>query len=135
MKNALEILKALKSNPNAMLWINSERKEAAYNDGEDDVGPVDYQTAMLVRPDPSLFTIDTTDGETLSSNPSLFIVDTAGGMSDFRLGEAAAQDEMRHPDFDLMAAICSFDGDPAETSFQRGYLDALLSAHEAELTA
>ena len=130
MLNALEILKALKSNPNAMLWINSERKKASYHDGED-AGPVDYQTAMLVRPDPSLFIIDKTDGETLSSHPSIFKVDTTGGMNDFRLGEAAAQDEMRHPDFDLMAAICSFDGDPAETSFQRGYLDALLSAHEA----
>ena len=29
MYNALEILNALKSNPNAMLWINSERKENA----------------------------------------------------------------------------------------------------------
>jgi hypothetical protein len=64
---ALEILKALKSNPNAMLWINSERHEAAYNDGEDDVGPVDYQSALLARSDPALGIIDKTDGETLSS--------------------------------------------------------------------
>jgi hypothetical protein len=78
MYNALEILKALKSNPNAMLWINSERKEAAYHDGDIFCSPVDYQTAMLVRPDPSLFIIDKTDGETLSSHPSIFKVDATG---------------------------------------------------------
>jgi hypothetical protein len=64
---ALEILKGLKRNPNAMLWINSERKKASYNDGEDDVGPVDYQSALLARSDPSIGIIDKTDGETLSS--------------------------------------------------------------------
>lgn len=53
-------------------------------------------------------------------------------MKDFQRGIDAARDEMRHPDFDILAAICSFDGDPADTVFQRGYLDALLSFHEAE---
>ena len=56
-------------------------------------------------------------------------------MNDYRLGEVAAQAEMQQPDFDLMAAICSFDGDPADTSFQRGYLDALVAAQEAEVMA
>ena len=63
---ALEILKELKRNRDSLLWINSERKEAAYHDGTV-AYRVDYEAAMLVRPDPSLFIIDKTDGETLSS--------------------------------------------------------------------
>lgn len=51
-------------------------------------------------------------------------------MKDFQLGIDAARDEMRHPDFDLLAAICSFDGDPADSAFQRGYLHMLLAANE-----
>tara|TARA_B110000902_G_scaffold262883_1_gene340740 strand:+ start:1794 stop:1955 length:162 start_codon:yes stop_codon:yes gene_type:complete len=47
-------------------------------------------------------------------------------MKDFQLGIEAAQEEMRHPDFDLLAEICSFDGDPADSAFQRGYLHMLL---------
>lgn len=56
-------------------------------------------------------------------------------MNDFQLGMDAAKAEMRHPDFDLLAAICSFNGDPADTNFQLGYLDALVSANEEEATA
>ncbi len=51
-------------------------------------------------------------------------------MKDFQRGIDAAQDEMRHPDFDILAAICSFEGDPADSSFQRGYLHMLLVANE-----
>ena len=63
---SLEILKSLKRNRNSLLWINSDRKEAAYHDG-DIAYRVDYQSAMLVRPDPSIVIIDKTDGETLAA--------------------------------------------------------------------
>ena len=56
-------------------------------------------------------------------------------MNHFQLGIDAAEAEMRQPDFDLIAAICSFDGDPCDTSFQCGYLYALVSANEEEVTA
>tara|TARA_R110002126_G_scaffold212384_1_gene358991 strand:+ start:461 stop:646 length:186 start_codon:yes stop_codon:yes gene_type:complete len=49
---------------------------------------------------------------------------------DFDCGLDKAQADMRQPDFNLLTAICSFDGDPADTSFQRGYLHALVSANE-----
>jgi len=63
---SLEILKGLKRNPNCLLWINHDRYEAAYHDGNSGF-PVDYQSALLARSDPSIFIIDKTDGETLSS--------------------------------------------------------------------
>jgi hypothetical protein len=63
---ALEILKGLKRNRNSLLWISHFRKEAAYHDG-DIACRVDYESAMLVRPDPSIVIIDKTDGETLAA--------------------------------------------------------------------
>ena len=62
----LEMLKSLKRNRNSLLWINSERKEAAYHDGTI-AWRVNYEAAMLVRPDPSIGIIDKTDGETLAA--------------------------------------------------------------------
>jgi hypothetical protein len=65
--SALEMLKSIKRNRNSLLWINSERKEAAFHDG-DIACRVDYESAMLVRTDPSIIIIDKTDGETLAAN-------------------------------------------------------------------
>ena len=64
---ALELLKSIKRNRNSLLWINSERGEAAYHDG-DIAYRVDYESAMLVRSDPSIVIVDKTDGETLAAN-------------------------------------------------------------------
>jgi len=64
---ALEMLNGLKANPNHhILWLNEERREAAYHDGEI-AHRVKYSDAMLVRPDPSIVIIDKTDGETLAA--------------------------------------------------------------------
>ena len=43
----------------------------------------------------------------------------------YKSGQAAATEEMKHPDFDLFAAIKSFEDDPADSSFQHGFLNAL----------
>jgi hypothetical protein len=68
---ALEILKGLKSNPECLLWIDYKRKKAAYHTGEHAcVNHVDYETAMLVRPDPSIVMLDafsSKDGETFAA--------------------------------------------------------------------
>lgn len=63
---SLEILKGLKRNRDSLLWINHDRYDAAYHDG-DIATRVDYQSAMLARSDPSINIIDKTDGEILSS--------------------------------------------------------------------
>jgi hypothetical protein len=67
---ALQILNALKSDPsNAILWINHDRKDAAFHAGRGTVCcvPVAYDDAKMARTDPALNIIDTTDGETLSA--------------------------------------------------------------------
>jgi len=50
-------------------------------------------------------------------------------MSTFEQGIDAAEADIRQPDFSVLASICTFDGDPAESPFQYGYLYALMSAH------
>jgi hypothetical protein len=64
---ALGILKELKRNRDSLLWVNHERKEAAFHDG-DIATRVDYQSALLARSDPSIVIIDKTDGETLAAS-------------------------------------------------------------------
>jgi hypothetical protein len=53
-------------------------------------------------------------------------------MSHFQRGFDCAEEEMRDPEFDVLSAICSFDGDPPDNNFQRGYLNALLATHEEQ---
>lgn len=67
---AIEILNALKADRhNAMLWLNHDRREAAFHPGGSVTccQPVAYADAMLARTDPALSIIDRTDGETLSA--------------------------------------------------------------------
>ncbi|WP_323012930.1 hypothetical protein [Devosia sp.] len=63
---ALEILNAMKSDKNCILWINHERREAAYHDGQYAV-PVAFNNAVLVRSDPAIQIIEKRDGEILQA--------------------------------------------------------------------
>ena len=45
----------------------------------------------------------------------------------YQRGREVASEEMNHPDFDLDAAIASFEGDPADSAFQHGYLRELIT--------
>ena len=68
--NALEILNAMKADPaNAILWINHDRREAAFHAGGATAHcqPVSYSEAKMARTDPALNIIDLTDGETLAA--------------------------------------------------------------------
>jgi hypothetical protein len=47
---------------------------------------------------------------------------------DFYKGKAAAETDVDLPDFDVDQAISSFDCDPPDTAFQRGYLCGLLKS-------
>ena len=49
----------------------------------------------------------------------------------YQRGREAASEEMDHPDFDLSAAIASFEDDPADSAFQHGYLRQLIKSGEA----
>ena len=53
-------------------------------------------------------------------------------MRHWERGFDCAEEEMRDPEFDVLSAICSFDGDPPDNNFQRGFLSALLAANEKE---
>ena len=67
---ALQILDALKRDPaNAMLWLNHNRREAAFHAGGAVAccQPVNYSDAKVARTDPALRIVDTTDGETLTA--------------------------------------------------------------------
>ena len=66
----LDILNALKADrQNAILWLNHDRREAAFHAGGATAYcvPVDYSDAKMARTDPALNIIDMTDGETLSA--------------------------------------------------------------------
>jgi hypothetical protein len=61
---ALEITKALKSNRSNILWINDERREAAFHPGGNvsACAPVNYNAATIAKGDPAFGVIDQTDG-------------------------------------------------------------------------
>ena len=63
---ALEILNAMKSDRNRILWINHERRDAAYHNGSFAV-PVAFNDAVLVRSDPAIQIIEKRDGEILQA--------------------------------------------------------------------
>jgi hypothetical protein len=46
----------------------------------------------------------------------------------YQRGREAASKEMDRPDFDLSAAIASFEDDPADSAFQHGYLRQLIKS-------
>ena len=47
---------------------------------------------------------------------------------DFYKGKAVAETDVGLSDFDVDQAIASFDYDPPDTAFQRGYLHGLLKS-------
>lgn len=66
--NALEITKTLKANKNGLLWVNDERREAAYHPGNGYCCEVvEYNAATVAKSDPAFGVIDTTDGTTYAA--------------------------------------------------------------------
>lgn len=66
--NALDIIKALKANRNNVLWINEERKEAAFHSGVTSYAvTVAFNSALVAKGDPSVVIIDKTDGTTYAA--------------------------------------------------------------------
>ena len=66
---ALEITKALKADrQNALLWINEERKQAAFHSGVvSHALTVDFTAALIAKSDPAFCIVDTTDGTTYAA--------------------------------------------------------------------
>ena len=66
---ALEITKALKADrQNAVLWINEDRKKAAFHSGvTSHAVTVGFKAAIIAKADPSIGIIDQTDGETYAA--------------------------------------------------------------------
>lgn len=65
---ALEIMNAMKSDRNCILWLNHERRDAAFHGGNGQFAvPVTYNNAVLVRSDPSIQIIEKRDGEILQA--------------------------------------------------------------------
>jgi hypothetical protein len=66
---ALEITKALKSDRKGILWINDERREAAFHPGGNVSActPVGYNAATIAKGDPAFGVIDQTDGATYAA--------------------------------------------------------------------
>tara|TARA_B110000503_G_scaffold48018_1_gene78150 strand:- start:286 stop:519 length:234 start_codon:yes stop_codon:yes gene_type:complete len=64
----LDIIKAMKANRNSMLWINDERKEAAFHAGNGSYcTPVEYSSAVMAKTDPAFGVVDFIDGMTYSA--------------------------------------------------------------------
>ena len=66
---ALEITKALKAERSgALLWINEDRKEAAFHGGAVSYAvAVDFNAALVAKSDPAFGLVDTTDGTTYAA--------------------------------------------------------------------
>jgi len=66
---ALEITKALKADSrNALLWINEDRKKAAFHSGTVSYAvTVDFNAAMIAKGDPAFGIVDATDGTTYAA--------------------------------------------------------------------
>jgi len=48
--------------------------------------------------------------------------------NNYQRGRQRASEEMEHPEFDVFSAIASFDFDPPDSNFQRGYLRQLIKS-------
>jgi hypothetical protein len=66
---ALEITKSLKTCRASILWINDERREAAFHPGGNVSActPVSYNDATIAKGDPAFGVIDKTDGATYAA--------------------------------------------------------------------
>lgn len=65
---ALEITKAMKANRTGLLWINDDRREAAYHPRSGSYCEVvDYNSALVAKSDPAFGVVDTTDGTTYAA--------------------------------------------------------------------
>ena len=56
-------------------------------------------------------------------------------LHEYHMGREAATSEADLPDFDVDQAIKSFDYDPPDSSFQRGYLRGLLKSGYATVSS
>tara|TARA_B110000503_G_C6790621_1_gene267101 strand:+ start:321 stop:527 length:207 start_codon:yes stop_codon:yes gene_type:complete len=64
----LEVIKSMKSNRNSMLWINEERKEAAFHAGNGSYcTPVEYSSAVMAKTDPAFGVVEVVDGTIYSA--------------------------------------------------------------------
>ena len=64
----LEVIKSMKSNRNSMLWINEERKEAAFHAGNGSYcTPVEYSSAVMAKTDPAFGVVEVVDGTLYSA--------------------------------------------------------------------
>jgi|TARA_B110000908_G_C10180648_1_gene415513 hypothetical protein len=64
----LDIIKAMKANRNSMLWLNDERKEAAFHSGNGSYcTPVDYFIADMAKTDPAFGVVEDIDGKLYSA--------------------------------------------------------------------
>jgi len=52
-------------------------------------------------------------------------------LQEYHRGREAATKEVDEPSFDVDQAIASFDGDPPDSPFQRGYLRQLIKSGDA----
>ena len=58
-----------------------------------------------------------------------------GNLQEYHMGRVAATNEVDEPNFDVDQAIASFDYDPPENPFQRGYLRGLLKSGYATVSS
>jgi hypothetical protein len=66
--NALEITKTLKANRRSVLWVNDDRREAAYHSGTGSYCvPVDYSAATVAKTDPAFVVVEKIDGTTYAA--------------------------------------------------------------------
>jgi len=56
-------------------------------------------------------------------------------LQEYHMGRVAATNEVDEPNFDVDQAIASFDYDPPENPFQRGYLRGLLKSGYATVSS
>ena len=56
-------------------------------------------------------------------------------LQEYHIGREAATKDVDAPDFDVDQGIASFDNDPPDTPFQRGYLRGLLKCGYATTTS
>lgn len=68
---ALQMLNGLKSSHDHILWLNADRREAAYHGNDGSMcTPVDFNDACLVRSDPAIYVVEQRDGEVLCGSPT-----------------------------------------------------------------
>ena len=60
---------------------------------------------------------------------------TLDNLQEYHMGRVAATNEVDEPNFDVDQSIASFDFDPPDSNFQRGYLRGLLKSGYATVSS